>query len=64
MTRALDARLEHVQQLLLVLGEDACARDVAEARRTLQSQAELLKDVPRVYTCVATDEIGMADGGG
>lgn len=60
-TRPLVERLERVQQLLYVLGEDAGARDVAEAIRVLSAPAD---GTPRVYVRVATDEITTADGRG
>lgn len=61
--RPLSQRLEHVQQLLYVLGEDACARDVAEAVRMAAEQEQRTAGEPRVYVRVLDDGISTTDGG-
>lgn len=60
----LESRLERIWQTLMVIGEDAMARDVAEARQQLIRQAAQLRGEPQVFEVVATDAASTEDGVG
>lgn len=64
MGDSLDARLERVWQVLMLIGEDNLARTVAEAKHTLIVQAKQLRGEPQVFTVVASDGVDAADGAG
>lgn len=56
--------LERAWQLLMVFGEDALARSVAEAKHRLLRYEAQARGEPQVFTVTSDDGVNMKDGAG
>ena len=62
--KPLAERLEAVWQVLMVMGEDAMARTVAEAKHRILTHEAQARGEPQVFVVMAEDSVTTRDGAG